>query len=736
MKVLSWNTRGFGTERRRRIIRNFIRKQHKDVDIIALQELKVTDRYKLETRLRALMPEGRIIVDYTPSGRGGCALLISHKLRVSEVGTSQFGGAAWPTVHAASGSIRVASLHAPNTKEERQVNWDWWDHQIDGEDWLIAGDYNNVELHDDSKGSLVMIRGAEERMWRRLTYRTDMVDASSQKRWELTWGRLKQLLREEKAKMLTDSRELDDVRREVQDLRVRSETEELSGDAMQILKSKEAEVKQRELREAKMWKIKSKDRWLREDEAPSKYFYLQLKAKFSRERITTLERDTGEIITKHIDIISEVDDYYMLLYKRGIVSEQVLLARNEVVGNITRRINAEEDEMLHATPTPQEVDGVVENLPLGKSPGLDGITAEILHSCWSFVRSDCIEMVQEFWRRGALTEKTRTAVIKLLPKNSQTQLLKNWRPLSLMGLTYKILAKIMANRVKKAGINSGEIRGLQIDRNNQLVHRLFADDTGLFLQMEEDVFLEAKQKIHLFELASGALMNVQKSVVIPLGEREDRSVPHWIRHTGCTIVEPGSRFKYLGLLSGMDVTNNELKEQSGLATSFLKTWFKARKSLKWQPTTSTYPKDLTTKKLEFMMERYLSWDKADVISVLKTLKKAKYASGHDLHTTTTVRLSFIQFMEKTSITLVPRDRNLLASLDRQFPPPMARPIQLHESDGWKWEGPPLHIASTWSPPTQRLRALLQKDTEESPTLMARWGSNDSPTLEKQRSKNL
>ncbi|KAL3688249.1 hypothetical protein R1sor_014558 [Riccia sorocarpa] len=366
-------------------------------------------------------------------------------------------GGAWATVHVASGSIRVASLHAPNTKEKRQVYWDWWDHQIDGDYWLIAGDYNNIELQEDSKGRSVMIRGAEERAWKRLTYKTDMVGAylaattiegglytrlafcgerfdragldrnttvtkkdlggaspvcrSSQKRWELAWGRLKQLLREEKAKLLTDNRELDDVRREVQDLRVWSETEELTGDAMQILKSKEAEVKHRELREAKMWKIRSKDRWLPEGEAPSKYFYLQLKAKFSRERITTLERDNGEIITKHRDILSEVDDYYMQLYTRGTVSQQVLLARNEMVGNITRRINAEEDEMLHATPIPQEVDGVVENLPLGKSPGLDGITAEILHTCWSFVRLDCIEMVQEFWMRWALIEKTRTVVI-------------------------------------------------------------------------------------------------------------------------------------------------------------------------------------------------------------------------------------------------------------------------------------------------------------------------------------
>ncbi|KAL3696443.1 hypothetical protein R1sor_010519 [Riccia sorocarpa] len=232
---------------------------------------------------------------------------------------------------------------------------------------------------------------------------------------------------------------------------------------------------------------------------------------------------------------------------------------------------------MHTAHTPQEVVEVVDNLAHGKSPGLDGITAEVLRSCWPLVRRDCIDMVQEFWLSGALTEKTRTTVLKLLPKNDQTQQLKNWRPLSLMGVTYKILAKIMANRLKKLmpklvdglqtgfiegrsiarrlcedftntipiqrgirhgcplapylftltpqilmdtiqeGINDKTIHGLRINQDKQLVHRLFADDTGLFLQMDEDVFRAAKDRITTFELALGALLNLQKSIIIPMG---------------------------------------------------------------------------------------------------------------------------------------------------------------------------------------------------------------------------
>ncbi|KAL3689318.1 hypothetical protein R1sor_015627 [Riccia sorocarpa] len=469
------------------------------------------------------MPDGRILVDYTPSGRGGSALLISSKLWVSEVGTSGFGGAAWA--------------------------------MVDGEDWLIAGDFNNVELQDDSRGKSALIRGAEERAWRRFSYRTDMVDAylaaaktegglytrlafcgdrfdrarldrfyltnrgewceaiktvkhysdqllsdhipialelqlvqdddanwkprsyfkmsnylvnkpgvlevlnetwsehppfcrSSQKRWELAWGRIKQVLKHKKDKNQLEAREIDDVRREVQDLRRRSETEDLSTDAVEILKSKEAEIRSHKAREAKLWKTRSKDRWLREGETPSKYFYQKLKAKYAREKITVLETTNGDVLTNHKQILQELEDYYRALYTRGRISQQVIQARTDVLQNLTMRISEADDHVLTGIPTPQEVDEVVDGLSPGKSPGFDGITAETLRLCWNFIRADCIDMVQEYWCRGALTEKTRTAVIKLLPKNDQTQLLSNWRPLSLMGLTYKLLAKIMANRVK------------------------------------------------------------------------------------------------------------------------------------------------------------------------------------------------------------------------------------------------------------------------------------------------
>ncbi|KAL3697957.1 hypothetical protein R1sor_012033 [Riccia sorocarpa] len=1053
------------------------------------EELKVKDQRKLENSLRALMPEGRVIVDYTSSGRGGCALLISVKLRVSNFGISGFGGAAWATVHAANGSVTMASLHAPNTKEERQLYWDWWDRQVDGEDWILADDFNNVELQDDSKGKSALIRGAEERTWRRFMNRTDMIDAyltavktvgglytrmafcgerfdrarldrfylsnrgewceqinqvehhsgqllsdhipialelqlvqnddsnwrprsyfkmnrallerpgvlqnlkelwgdhpvfcrSIQKKWELAWGRIKQALKEEKEKERAEGRDSEDTKREVEELRIRAESEELSTEAKEILRFKEDELRNQELKDARRWKCRSREKWLQEGEAPSRYFYSQLKAKFSRERLTVLETEDGSMTTDHKRIIGAVEAYYKELYTRETGTQEVEQARDEVLSYLTRRITREEDGSLHEAPTEKEIDEVVADLKAGKSPGLDGLTAETLHSCWSFVRRDCIDMVQEFWSRGALTEKTRTAVIKLLPKNEDTQLLKNWRPLSLMGITYKILAKTMANKIKnlmpklvdnlqtgfiegrtiasnllslklgqdwtrlsdqecvfvqldfvkaydrlehgflwrtlasmgfseatlkiikglaqgglamvhlnedftqsfpiqrgvrqgcplapylftlttqvfmdtiQAGVNDGSIRGLKINDQQQLVHRLFADDTGLFLEMEEEVFRAARDKIAMFETASGALLNLQKSIIIPMGHKSETALPIldfggqgvlslpqeigssiWDYYLDLTSIlralprytllslgldkggikeletitrqflwgwsQEGKEKKSLlawdvfskpkaegglgwgrletmadahllrNLLSVMqsepDIWTSILQQfirdktrrrrvaqeiqswspqeillglksmnipDSDLANRMLKVWYRVKKQLRWVPGVSNYPRDLTLRKIQFMLEQYVGWPQSEIILLMKTLKRGRYVNGYSLNTMAGDRLSLGTYLGEQQVEMTGPVRAVVAKFDSVFPPDLAQAINLHESSGWRWAAANDDRRSAWFPTTKLLKKMLTRHKHESPTLTSRWGRSESQEEQTTRWRTL
>lgn len=94
-----------------------------------------------------------------------------------------------------------------------------------------------------------------------------------------------------------------------------------------------------------------------------------------------------------------------------------------------------------------------------------------------------------------------------------------------------------------------------ISVNTDLVvcHQLFADDVGMFIPAIEGAFHEARDAIVVYEAASGACLNLKKSVVIPFRVCNLRL---WLVNSGCIISPPGTVQKYLGALGEQDWTRH------------------------------------------------------------------------------------------------------------------------------------------------------------------------------------
>lgn len=95
-----------------------------------------------------------------------------------------------------------------------------------------------------------------------------------------------------------------------------------------------------------------------------------------------------------------------------------------------------------------EVESVVKGLPSDKALGLDGLTSEVLKACWEWVSITYLELVREFWRDGTLMSAVVRGVLCLTPKGGDLDFLRNWHPITMLNLAYKIIRKIIANRLK------------------------------------------------------------------------------------------------------------------------------------------------------------------------------------------------------------------------------------------------------------------------------------------------
>ena len=84
-----------------------------------------------------------------------------------------------------------------------------------------------------------------------------------------------------------------------------------------------------------------------------------------------------------------------------------------------------------------------------KALGPNGFTIAFWQSSWEVVKNDVMRMFKEFHDSGKLVKSLNNSFIVMIPKKGGAKDLKDFRPISPMGSIYKLLAKVLANRLKR-----------------------------------------------------------------------------------------------------------------------------------------------------------------------------------------------------------------------------------------------------------------------------------------------
>ena len=68
---------------------------------------------------------------------------------------------------------------------------------------------------------------------------------------------------------------------------------------------------------------------------------------------------------------------------------------------------------------------------------------------WDFVKNEVLEFFKEFHEQGRFVKQLNATFLVLIPKKQTVEDFKDLRPISLVGGLYKILTKVLANRIKR-----------------------------------------------------------------------------------------------------------------------------------------------------------------------------------------------------------------------------------------------------------------------------------------------
>ena len=113
------------------------------------------------------------------------------------------------------------------------------------------------------------------------------------------------------------------------------------------------------------------------------------------------------------------------------------------------KLNLEERTALENEISLEEFDNSIDTAKLKSAPGADGISNRFIKKFWGIFRGPLFRLANFCYANNKLSKSFSSANIKLIPKKGNLSLLKNWRPISLLNCFYKIISRVISNRLKK-----------------------------------------------------------------------------------------------------------------------------------------------------------------------------------------------------------------------------------------------------------------------------------------------
>ncbi|KAJ3594105.1 hypothetical protein NHX12_006437 [Muraenolepis orangiensis] len=166
-----------------------------------------------------------------------------------------------------------------------------------------------------------------------------------------------------------------------------------------------------------------------------------------RRVIHSLLSGTGQEITEPSQIRRRAVSFYSTLYTSEYEEGETL---SEGFCNGLPQVSEEANSQLEGPLTIQELQTALQGMQGRRAPGIDGLSVEFYKAYWDVLSHDLLDVFNESLASGSMPVSCRRAVITLLPKKGNLQDIKNWRPVSLLCVDYKILSKALATRLGKA----------------------------------------------------------------------------------------------------------------------------------------------------------------------------------------------------------------------------------------------------------------------------------------------
>ncbi|KAM0061725.1 putative RNA-directed DNA polymerase [Helianthus debilis subsp. tardiflorus] len=245
-----------------------------------------------------------------------------------------------------------------------------------------------------------------------------------------------------KEELQKEENELETYKLEIHNLETIMEDRELEEEELWVWEECKKGIDQMNQWKCRDLQQKSRVKWASKGDENSAYFHRVVNGRKAANDIPGLSVD-GQWISKPNLVKREVLKFFRNHFSDRYVRRPSLLCENV-------KLVSPEDAMKLIRPFSKvEIREAVFDCGSDRAPGPDGFNFKFIKHFWNELEGDFLKMFDSFYETGEISRGCSTSFITLIPKSKTPVGLKDYRPITLVGVISKIISKVLAERVKE-----------------------------------------------------------------------------------------------------------------------------------------------------------------------------------------------------------------------------------------------------------------------------------------------
>lgn len=214
--------------------------------------------------------------------------------------------------------------------------------------------------------------------------------------------------------------------------------------------------------------------WLQAWDTNTKFFHQSTLQRRRCNKVLKLKDDQG-VWHKHPSRVQKlIDKHFMQLFTSA--GQRYW---GSMLDCISPKITTQMNVVLKASISREEILAAAKQMGALKAPGPDGFQGIFYQSFWGSLEEEVLGLVEDLMTSTYSPHRINSTHVVLIPKVPNSDCVSQFTPISLCNYSYKILSKVLANRLRPflpeiiSCLQNAFVAGSQIQDNIGIAHEVF-----------------------------------------------------------------------------------------------------------------------------------------------------------------------------------------------------------------------------------------------------------------------